>query len=512
MFRVKILLSSLIYITISLIQVDCFSQTSLQELYLAQKYTEVYDQGLKQLKKSPKDVNVLKLTASSATELFLEKEGNDLFQKAIKLAPKDAEVYYLYGKHFGKFAKRKEEEIQFSKALELKSNYPEVYSQYSYSLFKNGKYQKADSISNLALQLNPKDSKAKLAKASSFAILGKSQEARQLYKELLSFDPKNREALLHFGKMEENLRNFTEAMNRYERILEFEPNDLETKIQIGVVYSKLNMKKEARTYFYKLLKENPNEVRLMRTVADFEMSMQNIIYAKSLYYDILKLDNKNPQSYINMYDMYAQLGLVDSSVIVLKKGNEVIPNSIELLMELGKYYGTNKKYAEAINLFKKAESLDSNNISCLFKLSVAYLKNGFTEEALTYANRIIALVPYDSSSFYYRLKAEIMLSKGDYLAAKKIFEKVVEINPNDAHGWYNLGIIYINKNDQENASKNLLKALELDPKFGECRKVYIRFLAGMSKFDEALKQCELLRDEDPFEADNYVTAIKEMMK
>lgn len=488
------------------------SQNTLPELYLAKKYSEVYDLGLKQLKKSSKDVNILKLTASSATELFLEKEGSELFQKAIKLAPKDAEVYYLYGKHLGKFAKRKEEEIQFSKALELQSNYPEVYSLYSYSLFKNGKYQKADSISNLALQINPKDSKAKLAKASSLAILGKSQEARQQYKELLSFDPKNREALLHFGKMEENLRNYTEAMNRFERILEFEPNDLETKIQIGVVYSKLNMKKEARVYFYKLLKENPNEVRLIRTVADFEMSMQNIMYAKSLYYDLLKLDQTNPQSYINMYDMYAQLGLVDSSVIVLKKGLEIIPNSAELLMELGQYYGTQKKFTEAISIFKKVETLDTNNINCLFKLSIAYLKGGFTEEALTYANKIIAKVPYDSSSFYYRLKAEIMLSKGDYIAAKKIFEKVVEINPKDAHGWYNLGIIYINKNDQENASKNLQKALELDPKFSECRKVYIRFLAGMSKFEEALKQCELLRDDDPFGADDYIISIKEMMK
>lgn len=512
MFRVKLLLSSLLIITVLLFTVDSYAQSSLEELYASKKFSEAYEEGLKLLKKSPKDVKILKMTASSATEAFLEKEGTELFQKAIKLAPKDAELFYLFGKHFGKFAKRAEEELQYAKALEYKSNYPEVYSPYAYVLFKNGKYQLVDSLSNLALQLNPKDSKAKLAKASTLAILGKSQEARQQYKELLSFDPKNREALLHFGKMEENLRNFTEAMNRFERILEFEPNDLEAKIQIGVVYSKLNMKKEARLYFYKLLKEYPNEVKLVRTVADFEMSMQNIMYAKSLYYDVLKLDDKNAQSYINMYDMYAQLGIADSSIMILKNGLEVIPNSKELLMELAQHYGTNKKYPEAISLFKKVEKLDSNNINCLFKLSVAYLKSGFTEEALTYANRIIAMVPYDSSAFYYRLKAEIMLSKGDYISAKKIFEKVVEIDPNDAHGWYNLGIIYINKNDQENASKNLIKALEIDPKFGECRKVYIRFLAGMNKFEEALKQCELLRDEDPFGADDYIMAIKEMMK
>lgn len=512
MSHVKHLLSFFSIVTISLFSIECFSQSTVEELYAAKKFSEAYEEGLKLLKKSPKDVRLLKLTANSATESFLDKEGTELFQKAMKLAPKDPEVYYLYGRHIGKFAKRKEEESQYAKALEIKSNYPEVYSPYAYVLFKNGKYQLVDSLCNLALQLNPKDSKAKLAKASTLAILGKSQEARQQYKELLSFDPKNREALLHYGKMEENLRNFTEAMNRYERILEYEPKDLEAKIQIGVVYSKLNMKKEARAYFYKLIKEYPNEVFLIRTVADFEMSMQNIMYAKSLYYDVLQLDDKNPQSYINMYDMYAQLGLADSSIMVLKKGLEIIPNSVELLMELAQNYGTNKKYSEAITIFKKVEKLDTNNISCLFKLSVAYLKSGFTEEALTYANRIIAKVPYDSSAFYYRLKAEIMLNKGDYVTAKKIFEKVVEINPKDAHGWYNLGIIYINKNDQENASKNLLKALEIDPKFGECRKVYIRFLAGMSKFEEALKQCELLRDEDPFGADDYVTAIKEMMK
>lgn len=503
---------TILFVLVSILSIDCFAQNTVEQLYQSKKYSEAYDAGMKLLKKSPKDLQLLKATAKSATELYMDKEATLLYEKAIKLSPNDSENYYLYGLHLNKFARRNEEVTQYKKALELKSDFKEVYSPYAYSLFKTGQFAFSDSISSLALEFDALDSRARLSKASTSAILGNVKDARYYFKLLLSVEPNNREALLNFGVFEENLKNYTEAMKRFEKILEFEPNDLDAKIRIGAVYFKLGLITESKSYLYKLLKDFPNEIKLLRTIAEIEMSSGNINIAKSLFFEIMNLDYKNPQSYLKMYELYSQFGNADSSVLVLNNGLKYNPTSVDLLMELGKVYGNSGKYKEAISIYQKVEKLEPNSIKILFHLSLAYQKNGFTEEALTYVNKAITLTKsMDTISYLYRMKAEIMLAKGDKQEATKIFKSILEINPSDIMAWYNLGIIYINNNDQEKAKIHLERALEINPNFAECRKIYIRFLAGQKKYDEALKQCELLRDSDPFGADDYSNAIKELM-
>ncbi len=489
-----------------------YSQNSVEELYTSKQYTEAFDLGVKQLKKSPKDLNLLKVTAKSATELLLDKEGLDLYNRALKVSSKDPEIYYLLGLHSGKFARRNEEVEFYGQALKLKNDFYEVYSPYAYAYTKLSYFNKSDSLSTIALKHFPNDFKAKFTKGISIAYFGKHQESRQALRELLAIQPHNREVLMNLGILEENQNNFTEAMKRYEKILEFEPKDLDAKMRIGVVYFKLGLKSESKVHLAKVLKEYPNEVRLLRTLADLEMSQGNIMAGKELYSEILTLDSNNPQSYLNMFEVYSQLGLFDSSVKILNTGIEKIPNNTGLLMDLGQVLGNSNKIKEAIKVYKKVEKIQPNNVKCLFNLSIAYFKSGFTEEALNYVDKAIYhTTSKDSASYYYRMKAEIMLSKRDYDEAIRIFQKVIEFKPTDEFAWYNLGIIYINKNNQIQAKIHLEKALEINPHFVECRKVYIRYLVGAKMYDEALTQCELMKKDDPFAAEDYKLAITELL-
>lgn len=465
---------------------------------------------MKQLKKSPKDLQLLKITAKSATESLLDKEAIALYEKAIKLSPKDPENHYLYGLHLSKFARRIEEIAQYQKALELKSDYTDVYSPYSYALVKVNRFREADSLSNLALSNNSNDVKAKSSKAITHAYFKKIPESRQLFKELLAINPQNREALYNLAILEENNNNFTESLIRYEKILEFEPNDLEANIRIGVVYFKLGLKTESKNHFEKLRRKFPKEILLLRTIAEIDMAQGNINSGKALYFEILTI-SKTPDAYLNLADLYYQIGLTDSAKTILILGLEAFPENIDLLMEIGKHYGNAKNFDEAIPLFKRVEKINPKFIPAIFNLSLAYLKKGFTEEALNYINKAIALSPNDTTGYLYRVKSEIILSKGDYIESKKILQKVIEINPRDEVAWFNIGVIHINKNEEEQARIHLEKALQLSPNYSECRKVFIRFLVGQKKFDEALEQCELLRHADPFGADDYKTAIKELL-
>src|SRR5690242_5355053 len=69
-------------------------------------------------------------------------------------------------------------------------------------------------------------------------------------------------------------------------------------------------------------------------------------------------------------------------------------------------------------------------------------------------------------------QAAVLLSKAlsDYFSgnvevAKSEFQQVVDLDPNNKYGWYNIGVIAQQSNDSKTAEADYKKALALDPNF-----------------------------------------------
>jgi len=74
-------------------------------------------------------------------------------------------------------------------------------------------------------------------------------------------------------------------------------------------------------------------------------------------------------------------------------------------------------------------------------------------------------------------EARIFVDKGFALAkadkheeAVNCFDKAIELDPNDAHAWYNKAEVYAIKGDKESAFKSLSKAVELNAMLKEFAK------------------------------------------
>lgn len=106
------------------------------------------------------------------------------------------------------------------------------------------------------------------------------------------------------------------------------------------------------------------------------------------------------------------------------------PNSINTVLNLASVLHKQGKDNEAINYYKKAETMNSNNEIVLMKLGEYYLDNNNTTKALDYFTRSLQIKPNNANTLC--LVGDLYLKTKDTEKATEAYKKALEINPNNA--------------------------------------------------------------------------------
>ena len=153
------------------------------------------------------------------------------------------------------------------------------------------------------------------------------------------------------------------------------------------------------------------------------------------------------------------------------------------------FYAQNFKTADSlvsIGQFSKAinEYQKENSIVKFFKIAKAFEAKGNSKEAFEYYQKYIQKDSLNLQVNYnYGL---ILLELSKSKEAKKVFQKLVDINANEVYHYY-LGFAYEKGNYSENAIKNFLIASKMDPTYFKSNyKLAIQY-ANNSNYKEALE-------------------------
>lgn len=136
------------------------------------------------------------------------------------------------------------------------------------------------------------------------------------------------------------------------------------------------------------------------------------------------------------------------------------PRAARLLSYAGTVYFRNQDYVNAAIAWKKAEAIAPLSDNLRFSLAMAYIRMGHSDwarpvlEGLAARNERGALYPYWLGRLAY--------DGHEYEMAIREFKKAIELDPQMARAYDNLGLVYYYENQNELAVANYEKAIELD--------------------------------------------------
>lgn len=134
---------------------------------------------------------------------------------------------------------------------------------------------------------------------------------------------------------------------------------------------------------------------------------------------------------IQSYDALEN-GKPQESIAILQKANAIAPKDADIYAYLGEAYFWNHQYSEALKSFQQREQLLQNRSDPFAPYLQGYrgcilAEEGKLDEAQPLLQQSLEQGGQEPH-FYYSL-AKIKLSQGNYIEAKKLFEKIEQLDP-----------------------------------------------------------------------------------
>ena len=195
------------------------------------------------------------------------------------------------------------------------------------------------------------------------------------------------EKLLSRGKLDQ-------ALKEYLRVLEDNPKDISTLNKVGDLYVRMNRPSESIPYFTR--------------IADFYSKDGFFLKAIAIFKKINKIDPAQLEVYDKLADLYHKQGLVQDA-----------RSQYQVLAD---HYQKNNRLKEAIAVYKKMAAIDPSDLRIQVRLADIYRTAHEKDEAV----------------MQYGLIGNMLLKRGAHDEAAQVFQKALELSPDDVDTQRNL--------------------------------------------------------------------------
>ena len=384
-------------------------------------------------------------------------------KKAYKDFPKEAKYLYLEATIY------KEYKMDFKKAYEVMKKCINIDKKDEYlmqtailaGIVKD--YKEAENILDDLIKKNPEDTKIYVIRADTYIQQKKTAKAVKDLEKAISIDGSNT-AKLMLAEIYLGQKKDDKAIAILEEVAKDNQN-ISTLVEqnIGKIY---------------------------RDKGDFEKAIEvykrlaGKLYGQSKAIILMQLGDV-----LNMAGKYEEAGKVFEEITTL------IPDEITYYYIAGKFYEYTKKYEKAEELYKGALKINPTYAQVLKRITVVYLLQDKTQDALKYINMVDAL---EQDVDYFLLKAECYAIDKNFKETINVLETGLKDNPTNTQILGMLASAYEEIGDINNALKYIKKANEIEPN----NHIYQNFLGFLyaemnMNLDEALVLIEKALSQEP---------------
>jgi len=237
------------------------------------------------------------------------------------------------------------------------------------------------------------------------------------------------------------------------------------------------MYKEAEVYCVKALLIYPENEVLRTNLGTAFLNQGNYSEAETFLKQALELNPEYNLAWLNLGFLYHKQGKWSEAIEVCLQAVELDPKNMQALFILGYCFKELENYPKAIEALQKVIELQPNNPEVWTELGENYFyltmrdnKIENSQKAVEACQYAIKLVDEGNGIIDNTDKIQPLKVLGfcfdnleNYPKSMEAWQKLVELVPNEAGGWAQLGLSYARQEKYPEAINSFKKSLKLDP-------------------------------------------------
>jgi len=405
-----------------------------------------------------------------------------------------AYFYFLWGKTAENNQRFDEALEAYEKALLCDEQSQHVSRKLAILLVKLNRREQAAKLFENIVGSNPENTEDRVFLAKLYASMGRTDEAVAIYQDLLEIK-EDHDILLMLGTLYAQNKEYDKAQNILNRLVQLEGDSYLAHYYLARLYRELQYFDKAAASYEIALELNWSE-RLALEIAEFYENQHEQEKAIALYRQIVDEDDANELIRTRLVNLYLSLEQDDKALAELLVLKDLLPESHSVDITISRIFLVQEKYDEAIELLLGAlqefPELDAGH----YLLGLAYFRKGEMEKAgkqletidpdanvyedsiqlqarilkdsdnLDGAIQLLEEIIGDTSTrkpSFIILLATIYKEKEEIDRGLEVYERGMELFPDNLNLLYSYGIYLEKAGKQEQAMATMQQVLDLEP-------------------------------------------------
>jgi len=416
------------------------------------------------------DVEVLKGLLRKLAQDEAYWQGQIIARQLVGLVQNDPEVWYLYGHIQARLGEHKAAVECLSKAVDLAGPRIEIAREMCWLERAGGDLKEAIEWCRRGLEFEPANADFHREMADLHVRLGEPEKAIQVLEIFLrmpAVGPDDANAVKEdLGRLWMNLGKYDEALGYFRQVAEADAGNDGIWTNIGHCFSRKGDAKAALEAFEHAVAMRPDALNLYN-LGDAYLACGQVEKAVGPLVGAIRNKPDYPLAHYDLGLAYFELGRFEEAAREAEIALAADPDMATAEMNLGLCANTNlglslmnqERYEEAILCFKKNEK---EFAATYYNMGLALYRAKRYREALDYFKRACAIEPDDAE--FLDLLGQTYDMLGKYREAEKHLRRSIELAPDYADSYYDLGNMFLKIKDKRKEARTLLeKAIELEP-------------------------------------------------
>ncbi|XP_063496406.1 protein O-mannosyl-transferase TMTC1 isoform X6 [Symphalangus syndactylus] len=418
-------------------------------------------------------------------EIWLSRES--LFRSGVQTLPHNAKVHYNYANFLKDQGRNKEAIYHYRTALKL-------YPRHASALNNLGTLTRDTAEAKMyyqrALQLHPQHNRALFNLGNLLKSQEKKEEAITLLKDSIKYGPEFADAYSSLASLLAEQERFKEAEEIYQTGIKNCPDSSDLHNNYGVFLVDTGLPEKAVAHYQQAIKLSPSHHVAMVNLGRLYRSLGENSMAEEWYKRALQVAHK-AEILSPLGALYYNTGRYEEALQIYQEAAALQPSQRELRLALAQVLAVMGQTKEAEKMTNHIVLEETGCLECYRLLSAIYSKQENHDKALDAIDKALQLKPKDP-----KVISELFFTKGNQLREQNLLDKAfesyrvaVQLNPDQAQAWMNMGGIQHIKGKYVSARAYYERALQLVPDSKLLKE-------NLAKLDRLEKRLQEVREKD----------------